>query len=57
MRGNSERVEKAKRKALDELVDRILEIHEMPDFVEVIGVMGGDALTFRIYDDGRIYER
>ena len=28
-----------------------------PDFVEVTGKMGGDVMTYRIYDDGSVYER
>lgn len=26
-------------------------------FVEVTGRMGGDVITYRIYDDGSVYER
>jgi hypothetical protein len=56
MRGSKERVNKAKDKALESL-DYIIDYFEMPDFVDVTGRMGGDTITYRIYDDGRIYER
>lgn len=52
----SERVRKAQNKALESM-DYILETNETPDFVEVIGKMGGDAITLRIYNDGSTYER
>lgn len=52
----SERVEKARRKALEEM-DYILETYSAPDFVEVVGKMGGDTITMRYYDNGMVVER
>lgn len=41
-----------------EQLDYILEEQDTGDFVEIIGKMGGDTITYRIYkSDGRIYER
>lgn len=51
-----ERVEKAENRALERL-DYILETIPTPDFVEIVGRMGGDTVTYRVYDDGSIYER
>lgn len=51
-----ERVEKAENRALEGL-DYILETIPTPDFVEIVGRMGGDTVTYRVYDDGSIYER
>lgn len=56
MDGNKERVNKALDRALESL-DYVMESHEEPDFVEVTGRMGGDVITYRVYDDGRMYER
>lgn len=52
----SERVTKAEDKALESL-DYILETYETPDFVEIVGKMGGDTITYRVYDNGMICER
>lgn len=49
---NSERIQKAQMLALEDM-DYILETNETPDFVEIIGKMGGDTITRRFYDDGR----
>lgn len=56
MARNKERVNKAQEKALESL-DYVMDYHEAPDFVEVIGRMGGDVITYRVYDDGTMYER
>jgi hypothetical protein len=56
MRGNKERVNRAQDKALESL-DSVIDCREALDFVEVTGYMGGDVITYRIYDDGRMYER
>lgn len=48
------------KKAYEEVMDSIdyaLRTTHTPDFIEVVGSMGGDAITFRIYRDGRVYER
>ena len=50
------RVEKAMDLALERL-DYIIDHRTAPDFVEVTGRMGGDTITYRIYNDGSIYER
>lgn len=49
-------------KALDKIytetpMEYHLEINEARDFVEVVGRAGGDTLTYRVYDNGSIYER
>lgn len=51
-----ERVEKVQNKALEHL-DYILETVSTPDFVEVVGRVGGDTVTYRVYDDGSVYEK
>jgi hypothetical protein len=56
MSGNKERVNKAQDKALESL-EYVIDCREAPDFVEVTGYMGGDVITYRVYDDGRMYER
>ena len=55
-KGTTERVRKAEDKALESL-DYILETIPTPDFVEVVGRVGGDTVTYRVYDDGSVYER
>jgi hypothetical protein len=51
-----ERVNKAQDIALERL-DCVIDCRETPDFVEVTGRMGGDTITYRVYDDGSMYER
>ncbi|MCI9143459.1 MAG: hypothetical protein HFH87_12730 [Lachnospiraceae bacterium] len=51
-----DRVSKAQDRALERL-DYILETIPAPDFVEIVGRMGGDTITYRVYDDGSMYER
>ncbi len=56
----SERQKKRIGKAQDialERLDYILETIPTPDFVEIVGRMGGDTVTYRVYDDGSMYER
>ena len=50
------RIKKAQDRALESL-DYILDVFPAPDFVEVVGRMGGDTVTYRVYDDGSVYER
>lgn len=50
------RIEKAEGRALERM-DYILETFPAPDFVEVVGRMGGDTVSYRVYDDGSMYER
>lgn len=38
-------------------LELVYETHETPDFVEVIGSAGGDALRYRVYNDGSVYEK
>lgn len=52
----TERVRKAQDKALEHL-DYILETISTPDFVEIVGSVGGDTITYRVYDDGSVYEK
>ena len=56
MGGNEIRVKKAMELALERL-DYIMDYYTALDFVEVTGRTGGDVITYRIYDDGSIYER
>ena len=56
-RKQSSRASKAQDIALNEGLDYVLEVIEAKDFCEVVGKMGGDTITYRVYDDGRIYER
>ena len=50
------RVKKAMDIAVEQL-DYIIDCYAAPDFVEVTGKMGGDIITYRIYDGGSVYER
>ena len=50
-----ERIDRAQDRAL-ECLEYILEVTPVPDFVEVVGCMGGDTVTYRVYDDGSVYE-
>ena len=52
----TERVRNAQDKALERL-DYILETVPATDFVEIIGRVGGDTVTYRVYDDGSVYEK
>ena len=55
-KGTTERVRKAEDKALESL-DYILKTIPAPNFAEIIGRVGGDTVTYRVYDDGSVYER
>lgn len=55
MRRNEARVKKAMELELESL-DYIMDYYTAPDFVEVTGRMGGDVVTYPIYD-GSMYER
>ena len=50
------RIEQAEDRALESM-DYILETIPTPDFVEIVGRMGGDIITYRVYDNGDMYER
>ena len=56
MAKNQERMNRAQDRALERL-DYVMDCYEAPDFVEVTGRMGGDVITYRVYDDGMMYER
>ena len=50
------RVDEAQNRVLGDL-DYILEAIPTPDFVEIVGRVGGDTVTYRVYDDGSVYAR
>ena len=50
------RVDEAQNGVLEDR-DYILEVTLTPNFVEIVGRVGGDTGTYRIYDDGSVYER
>ena len=52
----AERIKKAQDKALERL-DYILETVSALDFVEVVGRVGGDVVTYRVYNDGSVCEK
>ena len=52
----TERVKKAQDKVL-ECLDYILETIPASDFVELVGRVGGDTVTYRVYNDGSVYEK
>ena len=56
MKDEELRVEKALTIALEHL-EYIIDYRTAPDFVEVIGRIVGDVITYRIYNNGSIYER
>ena len=54
----NKRYEKAKERLFNNTpADRILKSVIMPEYVDFIVTCGGDACTYRIYDDGRIGEK
>lgn len=55
-RNITERVRKAQDKVLEHL-DYILETTPTLDFVEIVGRVGGDVVTYRVYNDGSVYEK
>lgn len=52
----SERIRKAQDKAMEHL-DYIMETVDVPDFVEIVGCVGGDVVTYRVYNDGSVCEK
>lgn len=36
---------------------KLLHAYECNDFCEFVVYEAGDSLTYRVYDDGRVYER
>lgn len=53
LKNTAERVRKAQDKALERL-DYILETVPASDFVEIVGRVGGDVVTYRVYNDGSV---
>lgn len=51
------RIQMAEDKALECYFDYILEVRPCRDFVEIVGSMGGDVMTFRFYDSGAVTQR
>lgn len=37
--------------------DKVLDVYEARDFVEITGKIGGDTITYRVYDNGMVTER
>lgn len=56
MKDEEARVNKAMDIALEHL-EYVIDYRTAPEFVEVTGRMGGDTITYRIYNDGSVYER
>lgn len=52
----AERIRKAQDKAMERL-DHILETVSTTDFVEIVGRVGGDVVTYRVYNDGFVCEK
>lgn len=50
------RIEKAQDRALERL-DYILQTIPAGNYVEIVGRVGGDTVTYRVYDDGTMNER
>ena len=50
------RKEKATKIAM-ETMDRILSIDETRDAVMITGTIGGDVITYKIYDNGMVSEK
>ena len=51
-----DRIKRAEAIALESL-DYILETVPAPDYVQITGITGGDARTYRVYDDGSVFEK
>lgn len=52
----TERVRNAQDKGQGHL-DYILGTIPTPDFVEIVGLAGGDTITYRVHNDGSVYEK
>lgn len=44
-------------KATEDRFDYILDEYMAPEFTEIVGNIGGDTLTFRVYKDGSVCEK
>lgn len=51
-----ERISKAQETAL-EFLDYLIEAVPTPDYVQIVGSVGGYISTYRIYDDGSVYAK
>ncbi|MCI8582835.1 MAG: hypothetical protein HFH13_06865 [Dorea sp.] len=51
-----ERINKAQEIAL-EYFDYLIETVPTPDYIQIVGSIGGDISTYRIYDDGSVYAK
>lgn len=40
---------------VSEYFDYLLETTPAPDYVQVVGSIGGEVCTYRIYNDGSVY--
>ena len=57
MAGESKaRIEKAQEIAL-EYFDYLIATTPTPDYVQIVGSIGGYVSTYRIYDDGSVYAK
>ena len=52
----AERIKKAQDKVRERL-DYILETVPASDFAEIVGRIGGDVVTYRVYNDGFVCEK
>lgn len=52
----AERIRKAQDNARERL-DYILETVPALDFIEIVGRVGGDTVTYRVCNDGSVYEK
>lgn len=53
---HKERIRKAQDKVRERL-DYILETVPASDFVEIVGRVGGDVVTYMVYNDGSVYAK
>ncbi|MXP78310.1 hypothetical protein GN277_24040 [Lachnospiraceae bacterium WCA-9-b2] len=51
---SKERMNQVQDRALESL-DYVMDCYETSEFVEVTGSMGGDVITYRVFDDGSMY--
>lgn len=38
-------------------IEIIISSTQTKDYVQFVGEVGGDVLTYRVYNDGRVYEK
>ena len=44
-------------KIINGRLDFILDVYEAIGFVDIMGKIGGDTVTYRVYDNGTVTER